>query len=103
MEGQAGAGAQLKSEAGAITWLELITPDPKKATAFLTTVLGIKTEKAPGPMDYTLAKVDGKDAFGIMALTRKMAAMHVPPHWMPYFEVASCEASAKKAASLGER
>lgn len=92
-------GAQVKDENGALTWGELMTPDAAKATKFLSSVLGVATDKMPGPMDYTVAKVGDKMVFGIMQYPKEMAGM--PANWMPYFQVADIEASTKKAVSLG--
>ena len=94
-------GYTVVGEPGAVCWSELLTRDPKKAIAFYKAVLGIETAAMPMPgMDYTLLKVGGTEVAGIMAMPKEVPAQ-VPSHWGPYFEVASADATVKKAQSLG--
>lgn len=86
------------SEPGAVTWNEVMTTDPKGASAFYSKTLGVSASEVPG-MDYTMMRVGGQDAAGVMKITPEMGP--VPPHWMVYFAVADVDASVKKAQSLG--
>ncbi|MBI2957223.1 MAG: VOC family protein [Chloroflexi bacterium] len=92
-------GCRIRDEVGALNWVELVTTDSKKAARFYSALLGLETSKMPGPMDYTLLRVAGKDVAGIFDMTKDMPPM--PPAWMAYFEVGVVGRAAKKAQSLG--
>ena len=99
-QAKAHIGYRVVDEPGAIAWNELLTTDPVKAGAFYRSVLGVAVEKAPMPgMEYTLMKVAGKDAAGIMKIGPEMGA--IPPNWMVYFHTVDVEATVKRAQSLG--
>ncbi len=51
-------------------------------------------------MTYTEWSLGGTPFGGMMALPPGALA---PPHWLPYFAVTDCDASAAKAASLGAK
>jgi len=95
-------GAMILNEPGALCWTELTTTDTKAAEAFYTSLLGwtAKHSAPGGPMEYTEFSVGGAPSIGMMA---KPAGMpdHIPSYWMPYFQVASADASAAKAQQLG--
>ena len=92
-------GCRVKGEPGAIAWNELLTTDPKDATDFYGSLLGVVSAPAEGPMEYTLLKASGADVAGVMQITEEMGP--VPPNWMVYFGVANVDDTASKAASLG--
>lgn len=96
-------GAGVIHDPGAMTWNELYTDDVDRAGKFYTTVLGWTTEAFDmGPMGtYTLFNRPGVkgNAGGMMKLMPNMQG--VPPHWLVYFAVEDCDASAKKAKDLG--
>ena len=97
-------GARILNEAGALCWAELTTRDPKKAEDFYTKLFGW-TPKHSAPsavMDYTEFSVNGQPGIGMMKMPANMPA-GVPSYWMPYFEVADCDASTAKGKSLGGR
>jgi len=94
-------GCRVTMEPGALVWNELQTTDSKKAAAFYSAVLKVETGRMPGPMEYTLLKVGGKDVAGIMDIPKEIGP--VPPYWMVYFGVADVDASVKKAQSLGAK
>jgi uncharacterized protein len=90
------SGAQRVGEPGAICWLELSTNDAEKATRFYGGVFGWGSKPDP---QYTEITRGGTPMGGIMPMPPEMRG--VPPHWTVYFMVASCDASAEKAKSLG--
>ena len=92
-------GYRIVSEPGALTWNELVTTDPEQAASFYAGVFNVSTEKMPGPMDYTLLRVEGQPAAGILQLTPAMGPM--PPCWGVYFMVANVDDSARQAQTLG--
>jgi predicted enzyme related to lactoylglutathione lyase len=52
-------------------------------------------------MTYTEFSVGENPQAGMMAMNDQMKAMNVPPNWLPYFQVADCDATANKAKELG--
>jgi predicted enzyme related to lactoylglutathione lyase len=96
------SGAALLREPGALGWTELMTRDTKAAEKFYTSLFGwsAKTDSGAG-MQYTEFKNQGTPQAGMMAITPEMGNM--PPFWMPYFEVADCDAAAARTTDLGGR
>jgi uncharacterized protein len=95
-------GAMILNEPGALCWTELTTSDTKAAEAFYTALFGwTPKHSSPGsPMEYTEFSVGGIPGIGMMPKPAQMPA-HIPSYWMPYFQVASLDASFAKAKSLG--
>jgi len=90
-----------KAAVGDWTWNELWTGDAKKALAFYEKVFGYSHETMQmggdaGPY-HILKSRDGKMRAGLMASSMKDA----PTMWLPYVEVADCDAAAAKAQKLG--
>jgi predicted enzyme related to lactoylglutathione lyase len=89
------------NEPGALCWTELATRDVEGAERFYTSLFGWGLKKsAGGGMEYTELLNEGVPIGGMM----KMGDQYppgVPPHWLTYFAVDDCDASASKAASLG--
>jgi len=102
-QGKKHIGAGIVNEPGSLTWNELFTNNVDRAGKFYVQTVGWKTESVDmGPMGtYTLFKRAGEDgnAGGMMNIPPNMQG--VPPHWLAYFAVADCDASAKKAGELG--
>jgi uncharacterized protein len=97
-------GAMILNEPGALCWTELTTSDTKAAETFYTSLLGwtAKHSAPGGPMEYTEFSVAGRPSIGMMAKPAGMPA-HIPSYWMPYFQVASADASAARAQELGAK
>jgi hypothetical protein len=95
LPGQEG-GAFDQAKTGHGNWHELHSTDPVAGLAFYSEFLGWTASSAMpmGEMgNYQLFAREGKDIGGMMRL---MGPPGVPPHWLPYFGVAS--AGATKAA-----
>jgi predicted enzyme related to lactoylglutathione lyase len=90
-------GAKILREPGALGWTELATPDPVAAEAFYTKLFGWKATKGG---EYTEFLVGETHAAGMLKLEEEW---HMPPCWMPYFQVTDCDAAASKAIALGGR
>ncbi len=97
-------GAKILNEPGALCWSELTTRDTKAAESFYTALFGWKAKhSAPGaPMAYTEFSVQDQPSIGMMAMPAQMPAS-VPSYWMPYFQVADCDATAARAGELGAK
>ena len=95
-------GAKILREPGALCWTELATNDTEAAKTFYTSLFGWKEKTSTGGgMTYTEFSVGDLPGAGMMAMNEEMKAMHVPPNWMSYFEVADCDATANHAKALG--
>ena len=95
-------GAKILNEPGALCWSELTTRDTKAAESFYTALVGWTAKHAaPGAvMEYTEFQTAGKSGAGMLPMPAHMPA-GVPSYWMPYFQVAECDASTAKAKGLG--
>jgi predicted enzyme related to lactoylglutathione lyase len=83
---------------GRYVWYDVMTPDPKAAEAFYTSVAGWGTQVWEG-MPYTMWTADGQAIGGVMPLPNASA----PPHWLAYIAVPDVDATVTQAESLGAR
>ncbi|MGD3106981.1 VOC family protein [Streptomyces sp. YGL11-2] len=91
------AGAGLLNAPGSLGWVELATGDAEAAKSFYPRVFGW-TVSAHG--SYPQWGVGGAD-FGGMSTLEARDREDVRPHWLPYFAVASVDATAARAAESG--
>ncbi|MEU1732012.1 VOC family protein [Streptosporangium sp. NPDC020145] len=93
-------GFDLATVPGSLTWTELYVPNPDAARSFYQAVFGWRAQETPfGDMTYVVvspAEGENADQGGLMPLQEGGR-----PHWLPYFEVASCEATVALAEQLG--
>jgi predicted enzyme related to lactoylglutathione lyase len=83
-------------------WNELWTPDAQRALAFYEKTFGFthdSMDMGPQGTYYILKSPDGKMRGGLMQSTGTEA----PPMWLPYVNVADCDAAVAKAQELGSR
>jgi predicted enzyme related to lactoylglutathione lyase len=101
-EARRSIGARILGEPGALCWSELTTRDPDAAKAFYTSLFGwtARDSSSDAPMQYTEFSNQGQPGMGMMKMPDHMPA-NVPSYWMPYFQVADCDAAAAKATGLG--
>lgn len=101
-QAKAHRGVAAFGEPGAPCWVELATTDDEAARGFYPEVCGWKADfKSSGPMPYTeWCSADGAVVGGMLKMTGEMWN-GIPPHWMTYFAVDDCDASASRAASNG--
>jgi uncharacterized protein len=92
-------GMSVFQEIGALCWADLNSQDPERAAKFYSNWLGWTYET--GTDGYRHIMNGGKEDM-IGGVPPKM---HAPPgtpsHWLSYFAVADCKASAAKAAQMG--
>lgn len=91
-------GARLVGEDWTLCWTELATRDAAGAKAFYGGLFGW-TFKEDDPQ-YLEIQRDGQPIGGMLPMSGEKWT-GVPSHWMPYFQVPDCDATAAKAASLG--
>ncbi len=99
-------GLDAVTDPGTLCWTELHTTDPAAARSFYQAVFGWVTQDMPmGDFSYTVIRPagggDDSSQGGIMPLSPEMAAAGMSTRWLPYFEVADCDAVAAKAAEHG--
>jgi uncharacterized protein len=88
-------GASLVNEPGALTWTDLITPDPTAAAAFYGDLFGWTTEEIPDAGGYRVIK-NGERSNGGM-----MPSPDGPPAWIPYFGHEDVDRAIEQVPALG--
>jgi hypothetical protein len=100
-QAKSNTGIGIHHEPGAFSWGQLNTNDTAKAEAFYTALFGWAAKTgSDDTMTYTEWLHGGRPIGGMMALPPDAQA---PPHWLAYFAVADCDATAALAVSLGAR
>lgn len=94
-------GADLAGETGSACWGELSTRDVAAAKAFYTALFGWELKESQ-MMEYTELINGGRPIGGMMPMPAQMGE-GVPPHWLTYFTVGDCDATAEQATALGGR
>jgi uncharacterized protein len=99
-------GLDVVTDPGSLTWTELHTSDPGAAVSFYRQVFGWQDQAMPmGDVTYTVIQPrgGGEDSSqgGIMPLSAGMGATGTGPVWLPYFEVADCDAAVSSASEHG--
>jgi predicted enzyme related to lactoylglutathione lyase len=93
-------GIRVAGATGTLCWSELATTDRVKAREFYSQVFGWGPDISQmNGVEYTQWKVGETAVGGMLEMTAEWEG--APPHWMPYFLVADCSASADKAKQLG--
>jgi predicted enzyme related to lactoylglutathione lyase len=90
-------GVSVRDEPGSLCWADLNTSDPAKASAFYSGLFGWTMDSHDET--YMEIKSGDKHIGGIAPLR----GPNVPPHWMIYFWVEDCDATAAKAKELGAK
>jgi hypothetical protein len=94
-------GARLVGEDNTLCWSELVTRDPEGAQPFYSGLFGWTwTRSTAATVHYVEINREGAPIGGLLPMEGQEWA-GVPPHWMPYFLVADCDAAVAKAAALG--
>ena len=96
-ESKSHKGTRVTGVPGTMCWADLSTPDPAGATAFYKQVFG--WDFTTGQDDYLHIK-NGEAFIGGIPPAVHLNP-HAPPHWMTYFTVVDCDASAAQAKSSG--
>jgi len=98
-EPKAHHGTGVKDVPGTLCWADLSTPDQDRAVKFYSEVFGWEIEAGTDGSGYLHIKNADQHIGGIPPAERHNP--HAPPHWMLYFLVDNCDASAQKAKELG--
>jgi len=87
---------------GTMGWCEVNVPDGEAAKAFYAELMGAEARRLRSdavPTVYYVLWKDDEAVAGILEMTAERQG--VPPHWVPYFEVADCDAVARAAEQAG--
>ncbi len=96
-------GLHIRTDPGALCWVEVLTRDRPATEDFYASVFGWSPDTAPiGDTDYTTFKLGKLHVAGMLPMP-SLVPKEAPSHWLPYFDVRSCEAAADDAAWLGAR
>ena len=99
-EPRAHIGARLVNAPGAMTWNDLVTPDPDGAARFYGELFGWTTEEVPGAGGYRVIRNGGRANGGMVRLDpARMAG--TPANWMPYFGHEDVERLVTEVGGLG--
>ncbi|MEM7515583.1 MAG: VOC family protein [Planctomycetota bacterium] len=94
----------LVDDHGSLSWVESMTRDKAQAQDFYSGLLGweFSALEMPGMehVDYSMIQAQGKDAGGMMVMEGPNFE-GVPPHWLVYFAVDDCDATAREAEASG--
>jgi uncharacterized protein len=94
-------GAELVNEPGSFTWNELHTGDLAGAEAFGQEVFGWRAEEQDfGGFPYAIVHSGDAQVAGMTGMPPGLPG-DTPAHWMVYFAVEDCDASAAQIAELG--
>jgi predicted enzyme related to lactoylglutathione lyase len=84
-EARSHIGASLVNTPGAMTWNDLITPDPAASARFYEALFGWETQEIPGAGGYRVIHNAGRANGGMMPLDPSRMGDGTPTAWMPYF------------------
>jgi predicted enzyme related to lactoylglutathione lyase len=85
---------------GAPSWVETMTTDAKRATAFYSRLFGWEPEVIKTPsLDYTIFKQVSESVAGMLEITPEMGKM--PSSWLTYFTVKDVDRALREATELG--
>jgi predicted enzyme related to lactoylglutathione lyase len=92
-------GATLVNTPGALTWNDLLTPDPQASSAFYGDLFGWTTEEVVQGEGYRVIMNGERHNGGMMPLAQ--AGPGTPPSWMPYFGHEDVERLLTEVPGLG--
>ena len=93
-------GTGITGENGTVCWADLSTPDPATARRFYYDLFGWNfVEGEKDTSGYLHIKNHEQFIGGVPSISQRDP--RVPPHWLIYFQVASCDASVAKAQDQG--
>ncbi|MER5649241.1 VOC family protein [Streptosporangium sp. NPDC002524] len=93
-------GLDLVTENGSVAWFEVYVPDPETIRPFYQAVFDWSIQDiAFGDMPYLLLSTAEGENSALGGVKPLQAGDR--PHWLPYFEVADCDASVVRVRELG--
>jgi predicted enzyme related to lactoylglutathione lyase len=92
-------GIQIAGVDGTLCWADLSTSDPERAKQFYSDLFGWHITTENDPSGYLHVKNGEEFIGGIQPAAQRNP--NAPPHWLAYFLVSDCDASAARAKDLG--
>jgi predicted enzyme related to lactoylglutathione lyase len=92
-------GAGLVNTPGAMTWNDLLTPDPAGSAKFYGDLFGWTTEEMEGSGGYRVIRNGERTNGGLMPIGPQMGS--TPPNWMPYFGHEDVDRLVEEVGDLG--
>ena len=88
---------------GTIHWTELMTSDVEAAKSYYGDICGweFETNNMPSGEAYTIARIRGEMAVGIMSLSDIPGGEHIPPHWLSYLAVKDVDDAVARTRAAG--
>jgi predicted enzyme related to lactoylglutathione lyase len=96
-------GAALVNTPGALTWNDLITPDPEAAARFYGELFGWTAEEIPGAGGYRVIRNGDRSNGGMMPVDPQRMGADAPPSWIPYFGHEDVDRLVGEVGDLGGR
>lgn len=94
-------GAELVGATGSMCWNQLASRNIESSKRFYGAVFGWSSSTTPyETSSYTSFRLDGEDVAGMVEMDRSWPR-DLPSHWMTYFGVEDCDATADQAVALG--
>lgn len=95
------AGTGINGVEGTLCWADLSTPDQEAAGKFYSALFGWEILKEDEEPSHNYHHIKNGEEFigGIPPAAHRDP--NIPPHWLAYFLVNNCDASAAKAKQLG--
>ena len=97
------SGRAEHNEPGALTWAELLTPEPQAAVGFFQQLFGHEVTEYPQDDGgtYTTLMVDGTEVAGIARVARRVRRTPSSPGWQVYFGVSDVAEAVRAAVAAG--
>lgn len=93
-------GARIGRQPGTVCWVELNSWKAEESAAFYAKLLGAEANSQTLTMGpYIFLAAHDNHFGGVLQMTKEWGEM--PPHWMIYFQVADCDATAAKIKAAG--
>ena len=93
-------GSRITGVSGSFCWADLSSQSPDLAVPFYESLFGWKMVRSENPDDkYLHIKAGEQMIGGVVPADRRDPKM--PSHWLSYFQVTDCDATAAKATSNG--
>ena len=96
-------GIGIRGVDGTLCWADLNTGDRLRAKEFYESVFGWRLIPGKGKDVSTYLHVVNGEEFIGGVLPDEHRDPHSPPHWLPYFAVSDCDATAARVKELGGR
>jgi uncharacterized protein len=94
-------GAGLVNVHGALTWNDLMTPDPEAARRFYAELLGWSVDRVAPDQPYWTVAVGGRSNGGILEQPAQAREAGAPAAWNVYFAVDDLDEAVAKATAAG--